>query len=287
MCPDVTGENGLANIFMSMVDKQYAKDVTEEIGPVRNFKSITQFIDAFCKHVQKHYEWANTSVAIPYRRHGYMLKTAEQPKHATDKEKTYVEASRKYDRLKHADGEAKKSYASDHRNDWRAKKPSGYSQHRVAYVNECDRNDELVELHASAPTSDPHVHRDGFGTALKRGDRSYSDDDVDEWRSVESEDDPDTEDQVLLEADIPPDRSEMTRGLYMVGNDGETRPRGCMYYAIFGNCLKGTKCNNADGHTPEGKRRTAAWLLAKLTDSPNQATQGPVKIMTRDRPGGK
>ena len=120
----------------------------------------------------------------------------------------------------------------------------------------------------------------------KRGDRLYSDD-VDEWRSVESEDDPEIEDQVLLEADIPPDRSELTRGLYMVGNDGETRPCGCMYYATFGNCLKGTKCNNANGHTPEGKRRTAAWLLAKLNESPNQAPQGPVKIMTRDHPGGR
>ena len=42
---------------MSMIDKQYAKDVTEEIGHLRNFKSITEFINAFCKHVQKQGEY--------------------------------------------------------------------------------------------------------------------------------------------------------------------------------------------------------------------------------------
>lgn len=33
ICQDVTGENDLAYNSMSMIDKQYAKDVTEEIGP--------------------------------------------------------------------------------------------------------------------------------------------------------------------------------------------------------------------------------------------------------------
>ena len=34
-----------------------------------------------------------------------MLKTAEHSKHTTGKEKTYAEASRKYDRQKYVDGE--------------------------------------------------------------------------------------------------------------------------------------------------------------------------------------
>ena len=164
MCPDVTGKNGLAGIFMSMIDKQYAKDVTEEIGPVRNFKSITEVINAFCEHVRKHYEWANKSVAIPYRRQGYMLKTAENSKHTTDKEKTYAEASHKYDWQKYTDGEPRKSYATGHRSDWHEKKHSGYSQHRVAYVKECEGDDELVETHVNAPTSDPHMTRGMLAT---------------------------------------------------------------------------------------------------------------------------
>ena len=40
----------LNKYLMSMIDKQYAKDVTEEIGPVCNFKSITELINAFSEH---------------------------------------------------------------------------------------------------------------------------------------------------------------------------------------------------------------------------------------------
>ena len=52
-------------------------------------------------------------------------------------------------------------------------------------------------------------------------------------------------------------------------------------------CLIGIKCNYANGHMPKGKRKTAAWLLAKLNESPNKAPQDPDKIMTREHSNGR
>ena len=40
------GENGVASIYMSMIDKRYARDVTEEIDHVRNFKSKVLLISS-------------------------------------------------------------------------------------------------------------------------------------------------------------------------------------------------------------------------------------------------
>ena len=58
-----------------------------------------------------------------------------------------------------------------------------------------------------------------------------------------------------------------------------------MYYTIFGSCLKGTRCNNADGHTPEGRVRTGAWLKEKLNEIPHPGPKGPVKLMNGDQRG--
>ena len=53
-------------------------------------------------------------------------------------------------------------------------------------------------------------------------------------------------------------------------------------YAIFGNCLKGTRCANADEHSPEARARTGAWLQTKLDEIPKTDSRGPVKILSRD-----
>ena len=45
-----------------------------------------------------------------------------------------------------------------------------------------------------------------------------------------------------------------------------------VYYAIFGNCLKGARCADADGHNPEARARTGAWLQTKLGVIPKIAS---------------
>ena len=82
-----------------------------------HFQSITEFISAFSKHMQKHYEWAN-NVAVPYQRQDYLLTTTEHSTQTTDKENAYyAEASRKYDRQKYTDCAPRRSEASGHRSD--------------------------------------------------------------------------------------------------------------------------------------------------------------------------
>jgi hypothetical protein len=94
---------------------------------------------------------------------------------------------------------------------------------------------------------------------------------------------------MLADCCIPCDRNEATRALFMAGPDGEVRPRGCLYYTIFGSCLKGASCVNADGHNSRGRASCAAWLMQKLNEkTPSQYGQRNIpKILPRPQGGAK
>ena len=271
-CPPVKGEKGLATIFMSTIDKSYCDQVILEMDLSGAYKGIKNFTDEFIRVAEKHYALGDGACAVPYRLKGFRL--------VSENSRSRVQPD---DSDKHKTHERPSASLRPKNRDWTARKQNAYTREKgvLNFIDQSEDSEgsEREDLTFRAP------RRDASHRLSAKGREPDSDDD-----ELSGEEQPAREahfldDNSLLEANIPPDRSDLTRVLFMVGNDGETRARGCMYYAIFGNCLKGTKCNNADAHNPEGRARTAAWLMQKLSEAPKPGPNGPVKIMSRDRHG--
>ena len=47
-------------------------------------------------------------------------------------------------------------------------------------------------------------------------------------------------------------------------SDSSPSTRGCVNYAIYGNCFRGDECKNAQGHNEQSAKQTREWLIKKL-----------------------
>ena len=271
--PLVKGDMGLAKILMSTIGKRYCDQVLLEIDPKTDYKSIKKFTDAFMAIAKRHYELGDASCAVPYEQKGYMDDQEE------DGQKPTFKSSKSYVPYKRGSEGFQKT------KDTKPFKKGGEYGHvkPVYFMEQSDRSDSSSsdEAGCKSADSDSRMAKTPKG-AYQRPRQPDSDDEEESTLEEDARKTPIVEDYSLAEANIPPDRTSETRALFMVGNDGETRPRGCMYYAIFGNCLKGIKCMNADGHNPEARARTGAWLQTKLDEIPKVGSKGPVKILSRD-----
>ena len=287
--PLVKGDKGLAKLFMSTIDKEYCESVLLEVDPKKAYKSIKVFIETFMAIAKSHYLLAEAACAIPYQSKGYMESDDE------DSKKSYTNFAKK-----NGSSSAMRDTSSYKANE----KPSIrnlYTPHKgkgeynreksVYFIDQSDNRDQTPVQAPLSDASDPHdryLQKTCPTPMRKQG--PDSDDEYLLEKEYEYHQAPFVEDYSLADVNIPPDRSEHTRTLYMVGQDGETRPRGCIYYSLFGNCVRGTNCPNVDGHNAEGRIRTGVYLRTKIDEIPNipvSGSRGPVKILTRDRPGSK
>ena len=259
--PDIAGEYGLAKIFMSNIDARYCSYVLRDMGPISSFKRIKDFTDAFVKKVTADYEVARAAASLPYEHEGYLGIDLPEDRVATPRTPKHLPTHQRV-----AQHERKPT-------SWVDRKRTDYpTSRKIAYMDVADGD--------PADTSSDAMEDSCWRDVCDEPGCHMDDVDGCEPESL-------VEDELLLNADIPPDRSGATMGLYMIGSDGQTRPRGCLYYAIFGNCLKGPKCPNADGHTPEARVRTATWLMDKMTGVVKPNPSGPIKFLTKDRSGPK
>ncbi len=109
------------------------------------------------------------------------------------------------------------------------------------------------------------------------GDESDSDDEVerrpmtklgaDETDSddeeVESGEDPGVVD-TSVDAQREPDPPDLFEAQLKAISDNPLSTRGCVNYAIYGNCFRGDECKNAQGHNEQSAKQTREWLIKKL-----------------------
>ena len=60
--------------------------------------------------------------------------------------------------------------------------------------------------------------------------------------------------------------------------------RGCVAYALYGNCYKGKECKHVQGHNGAVATETRKWMMKKLSQMMADDSKGPRKILPR--PGG-
>lgn len=63
----------------------------------------------------------------------------------------------------------------------------------------------------------------------------------------------------------------------------DTRFKGCIYYTIFGQCIKGAKCPNSEGHTPATAKKTAEWITYRIAKTEKERSSNPRKLYSDPR----
>jgi hypothetical protein len=230
-----------------------------EMRRVEEYKSITEYILHFCEVAKQHLELARGYSRTPFAANK-RTSAAAPPAGATSSgrfEKKGAVKDPEYNRATYKPKET-----------WKDRQGSYPRKTDLGNIDELDEGPE--EPGGESP--EEVTEEAGTDSAL--------------------EDDPHVEENfeaMLADCCIPCDRNEATRALFMAGPDGEVRPRGCLYYTIFGSCLKGASCINADGHNSRGRASCAAWLMQKLNEkTPSQYGQGNIpKIIPRPQGGPK
>jgi hypothetical protein len=79
-------------------------------------------------------------------------------------------------------------------------------------------------------------------------------------------------DQVLHAMDVP----KLTRHF-----EEQDRLQGCIYYTLFGTCLKGPLCKYAAHHNSAGAKSTANWIIKRLSNKDTRPSTEPRKVFQR------
>ena len=59
-------------------------------------------------------------------------------------------------------------------------------------------------------------------------------------------------------------------------------PRGCVSYALYGNCYRGINCKYAQCHNEAIARESRQWMIKKLAQMMNEEADNPRKLLVGD-----
>ena len=142
--------------------------------------------------------------------------------------------------------------------------PSGRPQARVNMM----RSDSEEDLRSVPKGSDDDYFED-IDDRKPSGDQSEEEyDDFDD--QVES--------MIADEPDVTP---EQLRQIMNIEPPSSGTTRGCVAFALYGNCYKGKDCKYAQGHNESIARETRKWMMKKLSQMMSDGPQDQRKIVSR------
>lgn len=106
-------------------------------------------------------------------------------------------------------------------------------------------------------------------------------DDSDRRVSVRDDSDDDFQHQVreMVDQDTDLDERQISQ---LMAIDKPVATRGCVAYALYGNCLRGDQCKHSQGHNEAVAKETRRWMMKKLSQM-IQDEDNPRKIMSRPK----
>jgi hypothetical protein len=116
---------------------------------------------------------------------------------------------------------------------------------------------------------------------VEESDDEYEMSDV---RRVDFLEDPEDEfqDQVREMVHQDPDLNEQQMS-QLLAVDKPVATRGCVAYALYGNCLRGDQCKHSQGHNETVAKDTRRWMIKKLSQM-IQDEDNPRKVLSRPKP---
>jgi hypothetical protein len=137
---------------------------------------------------------------------------------------------------------------------------------QIAVLNVIRTSNEVRDVHDSVEMNDDELYLD----ERPGHDQASSD-----------ADDPGNEMEELYINELTDQERVVLQGIEPSGKGEGQYPTSCIYYAIFGECKRGSECKNKDAHNAQAADRTRKWLRQKL-DEQGPRTQG-VTLLRRDR----
>lgn len=231
-CPALKGkEFGLANIFLSTISEEYNSSIKMEIKEINdtNYPKVEDFLNAYVEQAKKHYDVACGVKRIPYKGAEFKSIPKDNPNF---KKKTWNNSGNKT-------------------NGYQKKVGNDTSQQRLNYI----------KVNESDSSSDDDENNSRNVTNLSENSFLYDDDDFDEEFVKDSDDNPGNDEEEIIK-DGPFGFEKEDKLLVISGSNTVTR--GCVNFALYGNCFKGKDCKNSQGHTESVAKETRQWLMKKL-----------------------
>jgi phospholipase C len=103
---------------------------------------------------------------------------------------------------------------------------------------------------------------------------------VNKPKTIDSDDDFDQQVKEMVQQDPDFDEDTMNRVMAMDEPNGSTR--GCVAYALYGNCYKGKDCKYFQGHNEAVAKDSRKWMVKKLAQMMHKDAGIPRKLLVRD-----
>lgn len=261
-CPNLEGkEFGLAQVFLDLIDKNYNKYILAEIPKIKdaNYSKLDKFVDAYVAQAKIHFEAGRAIRLVPYGGNDFRVTVQ------TDRRVDYND--RRDKRFDSKNNPGRQDYARGDRRD-------SDNVRRLNFVDVTQEQDDSEE------EDNPGSKRDTDGDLEDLPD----DDDLNSGSRKQNSNCEDISNEVA---------SNFEHELNAVPGSGDY-VKGCINYALYGNCFQGDNCKNVQGHSEKIAKETRQWMVRKLTTptvsnsvSPANASSSqqrlPSKIVQRDR----
>ena len=266
--PEIQGKYGTSAWFLNRVGKDHNEVILAMIPPIKkkNYRNLEAFVNAYMAAVESMFQQSKQLRSIPYQ------------------DDVFYQGGRAVNGNERIEvGEA-----SGSKRTFYPVKKNGHSDSRNKSGLHNLRNGERDSSSDSSSGSESSSDSSGEEAPAREANPSVTWTDREEetqpnrvprQEGVDLEDYPEFDtthlDQETLAAlDIQAASKELAK---------QDRFDGCIYYTIFGKCVKGRDCKHASGHTAEASKQTAAWIIRRFAERDRQTSGAPKKILQREQ----
>jgi hemoglobin-like flavoprotein len=255
--PKVAGKFGTAKLFLNLIDEEYNEPILALIPELKdkNYQKLEDFISCYMREADRQFEITRAVInGVPFSSN-----KAKKP----ERDKAYADKS----------SFKKREYVrdDDRKRDWVANRFKPRQEQQVNHLS-----DNPLELH----DSDEDAWELQWDEEIVRARTLYEDDREEPERLSDDPEDHDPE--IVIPPDILNNIDPVMPTLAGQFNQ-QDKVYGCLYYTIYGKCLKGDKCKYAKAHNRQGARDTSEWIIKRLGSNDRLDSDAPKKRFSMKR----
>jgi hypothetical protein len=257
--PDINGKFGSSAWFLNRIGKDYNEVVLAMIPQIKrkNYRDLESFVNTYMQVVEDQFKQSKMLRSVPYRDEVFYSGGREQ------------EGTTPHER---------KEYSRHAKDKSSGKRTAAYRQPRTLHNIRGDDSTPSDSSESESSASDASANDYDARAA---------------WADCDPE--PDDPDKVVRDSgDLLEEYPEWDTSFLDVDTlnaldikdtakrlDTQDRFDGCLYYTIFGKCVKGRECKHSAGHNDEASKKTAAWIIRRFAQKDREQSGAPKKILQR------
>ena len=254
--PKVSGKYGSAKLFLNLIDEEYNEPILAVLPELKdhNFRTLESFISAYMEEAAEQFKRTRAVLnGVPF--------SANKIKRAERSDTKPQSQKREYVR----DDDEKREWT---RTRFQTRQTQGL-------------NAILDSEQVTGADSDEEAWERQWDDEIAQARALHSD-------MYQSTDEPEaSEDEEQRHEDlIPPDILNNIDPIMptLAGQfNQQDQVHGCLYYTIYGKCLKGDKCKYARAHNRQGAKDTSQWIIKRLGSNDRHESGAPKKLFSMKR----